>query len=577
MLPKFIVGEMNGCGIIELGNISRLQGKLCIQGLHNVVNTRDAEIANLKEKELLHELVLEWTDDLHCHRDENLELLVIDSLQPHHSLQKLSVIFYAGLKFPMWMTDGNFSSMVELEILNCRKVKSLPPLGQLPSLKKVSIKGSDGVREVGSDICGVIDDASGIAFPSLRILNMENMLEWEHWSWLDGLPDEGARRFPYLVQLSIINCPKLVGKLPELPSLLKLKSAPDLNYLSLLRISRITGLISLEGLVQKMMALDVLEIKSCAEMMYLSQDKSGFDGLRYLKYMKIKNCESLVSLVEGEEGLLPCNVEVLKLEQCQNLTKLPNGLSSLAHLRDLNIDGCSNLKAFPGTGLPSSIKSLCIRDCQLLESVPQGVFRRDGNDSKKIPNLKMLYIGNCPSLQASPTGELPVSLKTIYSSYFTMRSLDSLDSRFGNLTYMEIADCPWLQKFPEGGLSSVPSLTYLTISGCLNLTSLPDRMQNLSSLKHFEIHNCASVVSFPEGGLPPNLTTLMIRNCKNLSQPISSWGLHKLTSLKRIKLEGTSPSTDTVSFPDEEGLLLPSSLTLLWIHSFDNLKRISGD
>ncbi|CAN1822906.1 Putative disease resistance RPP13-like protein 1 [Linum perenne] len=605
MLPKFIVGVGSGCGIIELAKTSRLQGKLCIQGLQNVVNARGAEIANLKEKPLLDELVLEWTDDLHCQRDENLELLVIDSLQPHHSLQKLTVKFYAGLKFPLWMTDRTFNSIVELQILNCRKIKSLPPLGQLASLKKLSIKGADGVREVGSELCGVIA-ASGIAFPSLRILNIENMLEWEHWSWLDGLPEEDARRFPYLVQLSIINCPKLVGKLPEyLPSLWKLKvcqcpllnnlpqvlpslnelivedcqailleSAPDLNYLSLFRISRITGLVSLQELIQKMMALDVLEIKSCAEMMYLSQDKSGFDKLGKLKYMKIKNCKSLISLVEGEEGLLPCNVEVLRLEQCQNLTKLPNGLSRLTNLRDLNIDGCSNLKAFPGTGLPSSIKSLWIRDCQLLESVPEGVFH-DGNDSKKMPHLKTLYIGNCPSLQASPTGELPVSLKTISSSYFTQRSLDSLDSQFGNLMYMEIADCPWLQKFPEGGLSSIPSLTYLTISGCVNLSSLPDRMQNLLSLQHFEIHNCGSVVSFPEGGLPPNLTTLMIRNCKKLSQPISSWGLHRLTSLKRIKLEGTCPSTDTVCFPDEEGLLLPSSLTLLWIHSLDNLKCIS--
>ncbi|CAL1402300.1 unnamed protein product [Linum trigynum] len=605
ILPKFIVGTGNGLGIIELAKFSQLEGQLCIKGLHNVVDARGAEIANLKEKQFLENLTLEWVDSFHGQRDENHELLVINSLKPHQNLQKLSVKFYAGLKFPLWMSDPTFSNIVELEILDCLKIGSLPPIGQLPSLAILSIKGMNGVREVGCELYGDIS-ASGMAFPSLRILHIENMLEWRHWSWLDGLPEEAARGFPSLSQLSIINCPKLAGKLPKcLPSLWKLKvcqcpllnnlpqflpslheliveecqamlleSAPDLNYLKVLRISRISGLKSLqESLMRKMVALEVLEINSCNDMIYLIHDGTGFDKLQYLKYVKIKHCGMLFSLVERDEGLLPCSVKVLRLEQCHNLKKLPDGLSSLTTLRTLNVDGCPNLKGFPATGLPVSIECLWIRDCKSLESVPEGLFHY-GNDRMKMPHLKILHIRNCPSLKASETGELPVSLKTIYSSHFTSQSLDSLDNQFGHLTFLGIAECPRLQRFPEGGLSA-PFLTYLIISGCQNLSCLPDQMQNLTSIQYFEIHDCARVVSFPGGGLPPNLTTLRVRNCKNLSQPISSWGLHRLTSLKRLKLEGTSPSTNMVTFPDEDGLLLPSSLTMLWMHSLNNLKRIS--
>jgi Leucine-rich repeat (LRR) protein len=74
-----------------------------------------------------------------------------------------------------------------------------------------------------------------------------------------------------------------------------------------------------------------------------------------------------------------------------------------------------------------------------------------------------------------------------------------------------------------------------------------------------------------ERGLPPNLTSLEILNCK-ISLPISEWGLRMLTSLKRFSVESTM---DVDRFPDDEGLLPPPSLTFLEISNQENLKSIS--
>jgi hypothetical protein len=83
--------------------------------------------------------------------------------------------------------------------------------------------------------------------------------------------------------------------------------------------------------------------------------------------------------------------------------------------------------------------------------------------------------------------------------------------------------------------------------------------------------NVVSVVSsFSEEDFPANLTSLSIGNC-TFTQDLLEWGLHRLTSLKRLDITGGCPNVE--SFPEK---MLPASLTTLSISRFHNLKYMSS-
>ncbi|CAK9153331.1 unnamed protein product [Ilex paraguariensis] len=104
-LSIFIVGSDRGQQIGELKELN-LSGELTIKGLHNVRDSEDARSANLKRKQDLCALILDYgdikTDNLLDNDEE-----ILDGLQPHPNLKKLSIWSYQGLKFPNWMLDLN--------------------------------------------------------------------------------------------------------------------------------------------------------------------------------------------------------------------------------------------------------------------------------------------------------------------------------------------------------------------------------------------------------------------------------------------------------------------------------------
>ena len=98
-------------------------------------------------------------------------------------------------------------------------------------------------------------------------------------------------------------------------------------------------------------------------------------------------------------------------------------------------------------------------------------------------------------------------------------------------------------------------------------------MQNLTSLQNLYVRYCPSLVSLPEGGLAPNLTSLRIEYCQNLQTRLSDWGLHRLTSLKVFRISGACP--DVVSFRENDCLPLPRSLTWLSVNELQNLEYLA--
>jgi len=183
---------------------------LNISRLENVIQPSDATNANLIQKAKLGGLLLEWSHNLDEPQDGTIDLEVLNELQPHKDLKELIIRCYGGKEFSTWLRVPSFPNMVLLRLENCKKCTSLPSVGQLSSLKFLSIIGMAGVQKVGPEF---YEGGCSRPFGSLETLCFENMEKWESW-----IP---CGEFPHLRELYIQSCPKLLGKLPDYIPLLE--------------------------------------------------------------------------------------------------------------------------------------------------------------------------------------------------------------------------------------------------------------------------------------------------------------------------------------------------------------------
>ncbi|XXG48304.1 hypothetical protein AAC387_Pa02g2794 [Persea americana] len=113
---------------------------------------------------------------------------VFEGLGPLHSNpKKLEIKNYVGSKFPSWLED--FQSLTEVTLENCRKLRQLPSLGNLCSLKSLKIVGADEVKVVGVEFYRN-GAGRGRVFPKLERLHFEAMANWEQWKLTDEYEDQ---------------------------------------------------------------------------------------------------------------------------------------------------------------------------------------------------------------------------------------------------------------------------------------------------------------------------------------------------------------------------------------------------
>ncbi|PSS09945.1 Disease resistance protein [Actinidia chinensis var. chinensis] len=537
-LTAFVVGKCKGLGIEELKEYSNLRGTLSISSLQNVVGGMDAVAAKLREKMYLEELVLEWgstTDDSQNERD------VLGKLQPHTNLNRLGIKNYGGTRFPDWLGDQSFCNMVSLHFENCKYCSSLPPLGQLPYLKRLTIKKMQGITKVGSEFFG--DGFLSKPFQSLESLRFEEMFEWAEWCILE------ASEFSRLQKLEVIECPKLIGDLPKhIPSLVRLEisECPEL-VVSLSRTSFMHELVlnkcqGIEFGWQDVPSVEKLVISGTASLKDLT---SELCTLKNLKELRLENCPSLLSFPDSR---LPPMLTTLKIGDCEAIQCFPEGMMHLNNLKELSVERCPKLV------LPLSeemrncytyLQSLSLYQCDSLKSLPLGFF----------PKLRSLSIDYC------------INLETLsISDGLGLQNLTSLESVWINY-------CSNFVSFPRGGLPA-PNLTTLWVFRCQKLKALPDQMHTLlPSLQSSWISSCPEIESFPEGGLPPKLRSLHIQDCDKLVTRRREWGLQRLLSLTHFTISGKRKE-DVEYFP-EEGLL-PSTLMSLRIEHLPKLTSLNS-
>ncbi|MCI23450.1 CC-NBS-LRR resistance protein, partial [Trifolium medium] len=135
-------------------------------------------------------------------------------LQPSPNLKKLSIDLYGGTSFPSWLGDSSFSNMVSLRIDNCAYCMTLPPLGQLHSLKDLSIESMSTLETIGPEFYGMVGGGSNSSiqpFSSLEKLVIKEMSNWKEW-----LPiQDDIFPFPRLKTLKLSKCPELRGCFPS--------------------------------------------------------------------------------------------------------------------------------------------------------------------------------------------------------------------------------------------------------------------------------------------------------------------------------------------------------------------------
>ncbi|KAL5729846.1 hypothetical protein ACHQM5_002741 [Ranunculus cassubicifolius] len=99
-LSIFIAGSINGCHIKELQGLNHLRGELKIKGLEFVRSSMESKESNLMTRDKLRSLDLTCSDS---HLQKENEVDVIEGLQPHPNIKRLSIEEYEGLIFPRWL------------------------------------------------------------------------------------------------------------------------------------------------------------------------------------------------------------------------------------------------------------------------------------------------------------------------------------------------------------------------------------------------------------------------------------------------------------------------------------------
>ncbi|KAK2447345.1 hypothetical protein QL285_006712 [Trifolium repens] len=516
----------------------------------NVNNSSEASEAKIMDKKYLEELSLSWSEDANDHfMNSQSEMDILAKLQPAKYLKMLRLFGYRGTRFPEWVGNYSYHNLTKLYLIDCRNCCILPPLGQLSSLKKLTMRRMNMLETIGYEYG---DSFAGTPlFPSLEFLEFADMPCWEMWHHSNDLDDS----FPLLKSIVIFDCPRLKGDLPShLPmletvkiercsqlvsSLPKTFSIRELNILESnkvalhelplsLKVLIIEGTQVIESVFEAIAitpttSLQILDIRNCSSAISFPGDCLPTS----LKELSITKCKHLNFPKQNHRHE---SLQTLRIDgSCDSLSTLP--LDNLPNLDDLQILNCENIEHLPALKIPSNLVRIYIHKCLKFVSFPR--------EGLSAPNLKILYVTNCTNLKS-----LPCHINTLLPK----------------LHDVLINECPEMETFPEGGMP--PSLRTLCIGDGEKLLRNPSLTLFDMLTKLYIVGPCDGVESFPNKGfalLPPSLTSLNLSRMSSL-HTLECMGLLHLTSLRKLIIENC-PQLENM-----EGERLPASLLTLEIN-----------
>ncbi|KAF8015886.1 hypothetical protein BT93_H1435 [Corymbia citriodora subsp. variegata] len=435
-LSLFIVQKMDhkvsgGVGSLdELDGLNKLAGSIDLKNLQFLQPIPNK--GHLKEKQRLRCLLLSWSTEQQDGKSDSDELILWENIRPHPNLTHLVICSCMNRSPPSWLSS--ITNLIKLTLEKCRKWKYLPLLGELPSLKRLSLEELDALEFV--EKIGDLEQSNTARpfFPSLEHLRLSECCKLKGW-WGRRLP-AGANQdpqhydshssLPKLLSLILSDCHHL-SSMPFFPRIETLKLItvsmkwlqqwmaestfiplpkledlyfyevdleppmletllPLLRNLKSLHFSNCHKLSNLSCGMRFLSQLQRLFIDFCEELDVLSHDDEH--GTQWRSLVKLRKITfwclpKLVALPEGIQHIT--TLESLDVSTCENLMSLPEWIGNFSSLQNLDVTGCSNLMYLPdGISRLTSLKTFRILGCPALEERCQ---RGSGVDWAKIAHL----------------------------------------------------------------------------------------------------------------------------------------------------------------------------------------------
>ncbi|XP_023538754.1 putative disease resistance protein RGA3 [Cucurbita pepo subsp. pepo] len=213
----FVLNKDVGCDLSELNRLSKLRGSLTIKGLEFcTIDDLEKHHFSLQQKSSIRKLKFVWNYS----KDEAMNISnnddykgVLECLQPHLNVQKVHICGYQEVKLCDWLSSNVLVYLIDIKLLDCVKLESLPRFDQFPLLKRLGLQLLPCIEYIDNNNYPY----SSTFLPSLEKLSIVNMPNLKGW-WKGEISSESSpnsasfhTKVPCLCQFTIDNCPKLVS------------------------------------------------------------------------------------------------------------------------------------------------------------------------------------------------------------------------------------------------------------------------------------------------------------------------------------------------------------------------------
>ncbi|MQL81108.1 hypothetical protein Taro_013563 [Colocasia esculenta] len=522
-MAGFIVSS--GHDYAKLGELKHINNvrSLRISGIANLTDVDEAKEACLEKKNQLQSLDLSWSGH------SSITDQVLESLKPNPKLEWLCISCFNGRSPPSWLGHPSFSKLTTLKLIGSKCWSSLPPLGQLPSLKCLYISTIKGVEYID-------DEFFSGGFPRLETLTFKYMSNWKSWR---GAQNGECRQ---LRKLTIDSCDNLISL-----SINNLHSLQDLEIIE-------CGRLQFSNDYRLPSTLQVLHIRMgrmynnvVLRDVYTVQEAID---TRINLWQRLLTLELVWDYQAGHRSF--------KREEPEEVLK---NLQPHNNLNKLVIEGFVGSRFPTWLGDPSFTNLVHVKliNCSHCEVLPQ---------LGQLPALMELYISGANMLRC-------IGKEFFYSNCSTYGR-----QAFTSLRKLEFNDMPSWEGWVEMEDDCLPCLHELILRHCPVLKALP-RLP--TSLREMEVENCDVIILPHSLDHITSLCTLRISQMPKLKNlPGLPWSLRKLVLERLPVLADLLPPQclrDLVLQSCNEAMLVASLphltlLTSLHISDLPNLETI---